>query len=180
MKRLSVILVSLILLAGCTLTATGTSPKRAAEDLLGKYQSLDEVVVKQLDAVINHEDLTATQKSDYVQLMKKQYQDLAYTIKDETIDGDTAVVKVEIEVYDLAKASSDAEAYVSSHPNELVGEDGKASDSLYEDYKVSQLKAATSRIKYTLDLGATKINNTWKLNDLSDVERQKIHGLYSA
>ena len=39
--------------------------------------------------------------------MKKQYQNLTYTIKDEEIDGDTAIVKVEIEVYDFNKAMNE-------------------------------------------------------------------------
>ena len=42
--------------------------------------------------------LSDNQKKDYKELMKKQYQNLTYTIKDEEVDGNNAIVKVEIEV----------------------------------------------------------------------------------
>jgi len=181
MKRKILILVSLlVVLAGCSLTGSTTSPKRVVEELFGNYQSLNSDVLDQLDEVIAGETLTTTQKSDYEELMRKQYQNLTYTIKDEVIDGDTAVVTVEIEVYDYAKAVKDAEAYAAENEDKFLDDKGTVSDSLYQDYKIQQLKAVTDRTKYTLDLGLTKKDNEWKLDELSDMERQKIHGLYNA
>jgi PBP1b-binding outer membrane lipoprotein LpoB len=178
MKRNIIILISLLVLAGCTITSSATSPKRAVEDMLGKYQSLDKEVTDQLDSVIAAENLTESQKKDYKDLMEKQYQNLSYEIKDETIDGDTAIVKVEIEVFDFAKANEDVEKYVTENPNQFLDANGTRSNTLYQDYKIGELKKVTDRIKYTLDLGLTKTNDNWKLDDLSDTERQKIHGLY--
>ena len=180
MKRKILILVSLlVVLAGCSLTGSTTSPKRAVEELFGNYQSLNSEVLDQLDDVIAGETLTTTQKSDYEDLMRKQYQNLTYSIKDEVVDGDTAVVTVEIEVYDLAKTNEEAENYVAEHEDEFMGDDEILSDSLYQDYKVSKLETVTDRTKYTLDFGLTKKNNKWVLDELSDMERQKIHGLYN-
>ncbi|MFA5407784.1 MAG: hypothetical protein WC343_03330 [Bacilli bacterium] len=178
-QKIIIFMASLLLLAGCTLISSAAAPKRVVEDMLGKYQTLDADVLTQLDDVIANENLTTTQASDYKELMRKQYQNLTYTIKDEAIDGDTAVVTVEIEVYDLAKASKEAESYAAEHEDEFLDEAGAASDTLYQDYKISKLKAVTDRVKYTLELGLTKTNNEWKLDDLSDAERQKIHGLYN-
>lgn len=180
MKRKIIIVISLlILLVGCTLINPTTSPKRAVEDLLGKYQSLDNKVIEQLDDVIAGETLTATQKDDYKALIRKQYQNLTYTIKDELIDGDTAVVTTEIEVFDFAKANKETDLYVSTNKDEFLDDNDVMSDVLYQDYKIKKLKDVTDRIKYTLDLELTKTDNKWKVNDLNNVERQKIHGLYS-
>jgi hypothetical protein len=179
MKRKIIILVSLLFLVGCALTNASTSPKRAVEDMFGKYQSLDSDVLDQLDDVIAGENFTSKQKSDYEALMRKQYQNLTYVIKDETIDGNTAIVTTEIEVYDYAKAIKDAETYATENPNEFLDANGQKSDALYEDYKIKQLQKVTDKIKYTLDLSLTKTDDEWKLDDLSDMERQKIHGLYS-
>lgn len=180
MKRKIVILVAiLVTLVGCAINNASTAPKRVVEDLLGKYQSLDSKVLDQLDDVIADENLTDAQKGEYEELMRKQYQNLTYTIKDEAIDGDKAVVTTEIEVYDYGKANKATDDYVADHQSEFLGDDNKFSDALYEDYKLDKLKAVTDRVKYTLDLGLTKSGNDWKLDDLSDAERQKIHGLYS-
>lgn len=181
MKRKIIILAAiLVTLVGCGITNASTSPKRVVEDLFGKYQSLDDKVLDQLDDVIAGENLTASQKDDYEQLLRKQYQNLTYTIKDEKVDGDKAVVTTEIEVYDFAKANKATDDYVADHQSEFQGDDNKFSNTLYQDYKIKKLQAVTDRIKYTLDLSLTKSGNDWKLDDLSDTERQKIHGLYSA
>ena len=59
------------------------------------------------------------QKSTYSDIMKKQYKDMTYKIKDEVIDGDTATVTAEIEVYDYYKINKDAENYYNSNPDEF-------------------------------------------------------------
>ncbi|MDD2203016.1 MAG: hypothetical protein PHT75_01700 [Bacilli bacterium] len=181
MKHKILILVSLIVvLVGCSLTDSGIAPKRVVEEMLGNYQSLNSEVLNQLDKVIAGENLTIAQKDDYEELMRKQYQNLTYSIKEEVIDGDTAVVTVEIEVFDYAKAIDDAEIYAAENEDKFLDKEGAASESLYQDYKIEQLKTVTDKIKYTLDLGLTKEDNKWKLDDLSDMERQKIHGLYNS
>jgi hypothetical protein len=180
MKRKILILVSLlVVLAGCSLVGSTTSPKREVEKLLGNYQSLNSDVLNQLDEVIAGETLTSAQKDDYKELMRRQYQNLTYSIKDEVIDGDTAVVTVEIEVYDYAKEIKNAETYAAENKDKFLNDSGTVSDSLYQDYKIQQLKTVSDKVKYTLDLGLTKKNDEWKLDELSDMERQKIHGLYN-
>jgi hypothetical protein len=171
--------MSLLVLVGCSISSVSTSPKRAVEDLLGNYQSLDTDVTNQLDNVVTSENLTNQQKADYKELMRKQYQNLTYTIKDEVVDGNNAIVTVEIEVFDFAKTNQDIQTYVNDHSTEFKDATGQTSNTLYQDYKLDKLKTTTDRIKYTLDLGLTKTDDKWKLDDLSDMERQKIHGLYS-
>ena len=64
----------------------------------------------QLDEVVNQDTtLSAEQKEIYTSVIKNQYQNLTYTIKDETVDGNSAMVEVEIDVRDLNKALTEAD-----------------------------------------------------------------------
>ncbi len=47
------------------------------------------------------------------------------------------------------------------------------------DYKIKQLKDVTDKAKYDITFYLTKDENgEWVLEDISDIDRQKIHGLY--
>ncbi len=177
-QKLWILLCIAVLLVGCTASSKVASPTKAVENLFNKYQMLDEDVLNQLDNVIARQNLTEQQKKDYNELIRKQYQNLSFKVKDETADGETAVVTIEIEVYDYARASEETETYAAEHEDEFLGEDKNLSDSLYENYKISKMKEIKERTKYILDIGVTKKDGEWKVNNLSDMERQKIHGLY--
>ena len=121
-----------------------------------------------------------TQSTSYKELMKKQYKDLTYTIKEELIDGNNATVTVEIEVYDYNKAINDAETYYKNNPNEFKNSDGGIDEEKYMDYKIKKMEAVKDKIKYTLNLTLTKKDKKWVLNDISESDRQKLHGLYNS
>ena len=174
----------LLLVAGCANTMN--TPTKKVEELLGKYQKMDTAVLTQLDNVIA-EDTTMTdeQKKEYRSLMEKQYQNLSYKIKGEEITGDDATVEVEIEVLDYATSINESKKYYSEHRDEFKDEEIDKTDTMvdedskYIDYKIKMLKNVTDRKKYdiTFNLRKDKDDN-WKLEDISDTDRQKIHGLY--
>ena len=174
----------LLLVAGCANTMN--TPTKKVEELLGKYQKMDTAVLTQLDNVIA-EDTTMTdeQKKEYRSLMEKQYQNLSYKIKGEEITGDDATVEVEIEVLDYATSINESKKYYSEHRDEFKDEEIDKTDTMvdedskYIDYKIKMLKNVTDRKKYdiTFNLRKDKDDN-WKLEDISDIDRQKIHGLY--
>ena len=114
--------------------------------------------------------MTATQKEDYRNILKRQYQNLVYTVKDETVDGDKAKVTVEIEVYDLYKITNEADKYYTTSPDEFK-------DDI--DYRLSKLKEAKDKVKYTIEFNLTKVDNVWIIDDINEETRQKIHGLYA-
>ena len=103
MKNIGKIVVSafilLLVIVGCSNNMS--TPTNKVEEFLGKYQSMDEDVLKQLDQVIKDDDtMNDDQKDKYKALMEKQYQNLSYKIENEDIQGDSATVDVEIEVLD--------------------------------------------------------------------------------
>lgn len=178
MKKFLLLIISLFLLVGCENVMN--NPTKRVEAFLNKYQTMDNDVLSQLDDTLNNDaTLTDDQKKDYKDLMKKQYQNLMYTIKDEEVNGDTATVKVEIEVYDFNKAMTEADNYLLEHQDEFINEDNSIDNEGFMDYKINQMKNTNEKVKYTIDFTLTKSDDKWILDDVDEITRQKIHGIYN-
>ena len=175
MRKILIFLFSILLLTGCNTT---TSPKNEVQKLFLNYNSLSSDLLIQLDSVINTEELTLEEKDKYKEVLKRQYEDLKYKIKDEVVDEDKAVVTVEIEVYNLAKVINEAQEYLNANRDQFYI-DRKFSNELFWDYKLDNMIKTSERIKYDLDLTLTKIDNKWVLDELLESNRQKIHGLFN-
>lgn len=216
MKKLGKVFVLLFLVltlfTGCGNMAN--TPTKKVEEFLGKYQSMDSEVLTQLDNIIASDDsMSDEQKKNYRAALERQYQNLSYKIKDETIDGDTATVDVEIEVLDYATSISESKKYYQEHPDEFDKKDENNNDnnndnnddnndSLVEDaaeagedamdavedaiensasyieYKLKQLEIVNDKTKYTITFNLVKEDGEWKVENLSDEDIQKLHGLY--
>ena len=173
-----VLMFSIFWLTGCNNLMN--TPTKKVELLLSKYQKNDEEVIKQLgDTLLSDTILNVNEKNTYKELLEKQYSDLMYTVKDEAIDGKTAVVEVEIEVYDYNKAITESEDYLVNHQEEFMDENNMVNTEKYNDYKLEKIKNMKDRVKYTINFTLSKIDEEWIVDDLTDVERQKIHGLYA-
>jgi len=178
MKKVLLFLGAFFFMIGCDNLMN--TPTKRVEEFLNKYQTMDSVVMDQLNYTIDEDYvLNETQKEDYKTIMKKQYKDLIYTIKEETVDGNTARVRVEIEVYDYSRAIEESNNYLLNNQEEFYNEDGSVNNEKFLDYKITAIEKVTDRVKYTLDLGLTKSDDTWKMNDINEIDRQKIHGIYS-
>ena len=173
MKKLLIFLF-VLLLFGC---GEVSSPKNEVLKLFLNYNSLSSDLMIQLDSVINSEELTNEEKEKFKNILKKQYEDLKYKVIDEVVSDKTAVVSVEIEVYNLAKAIKESDEYLKNNKEEFY-KDGKFSNQLFWDYKLNRMEEQKERIKYKLDLTLTKIDKKWVLDELLESNRQKIHGLY--
>ena len=102
----------------------------------------------------------------YEDAIRKQYRDMSYEIKDEKIDGDTAVVTIEIEVMDFGKAINkyNITEYESARYHELI---------------TKELENTKEMITYTLDITLTKDEkDKWVVDDLSLENRDKLLGIY--
>lgn len=178
-KRLFMIIAVLFLVVGCGNMMN--TPTKKVEEFLSKYQTQDEDVLKQLDEVIDSAGtMTKNQKDKYRDLMKKQYQNLSYKIKDETEDGDQATIEVEIEVYDYATAITEAETHLTTNKDDFLDKDtNEIDDEKFMDYKLEQLENVKDKVKYTINFTLTKKDDKWKLDDITEIDRQKLHGLYS-
>lgn len=178
MKKIVLILFcGLFFLTGCN--SLMNTPTKKVENLLSKYQKKDEMVIAQLgDTLLEDAILSIEQKETYKKLLERQYSDLMYKIKNEVVDGKTAVVETEIEVYDYNKAIVNTENYLLEHPSEFQDENGNVNTSLYNDYKLKQINDITDRVTYTINFTLSKVNDNWIVDDLTEAERMKIHGIY--
>ena len=178
-KKIFLVIIALFLVVGCGNMMN--TPTKKVEEFLSKYQTQDKSVLAQLDDVIEDAGtLDDDQKESYRTLMKRQYQNFSYKIKDETEDGNTATVAVEIEVFDYGKAISESEVYLANNRNEFVTDvDENIVDAKkFLDYKIKQMTDTKDKVTYTINFTLTKVDDEWQLDDISDVDRQKIHGLY--
>ena len=149
MKRLFVIL-SVLFFTGCSMLDISNTPTKKVEEYLNKYQILDKEVLDQLDSVIDRKTkLNDENKKEYRELIKKQYKDLQYSIKEERIDGDEAVVSAEVIVTDFTKVINEAEVYKRGHIEEFYNEE------IYNANK-SDLTFIIDTIKQLSDLVKTK------------------------
>lgn len=178
MKKILWILLVIVCLTGCNNLMN--TPTKKVEYLLSKYQSNDSEVLKQLDeTLLTDAILTKEEKEKYKSIMQKQYKDLMYNIKNEAIDGKTAVVEVEIEVYDYAKSITNTENELLNNSENFKDSTGEVDTIKYNDYKLSNLEKVTDRVKYTINFTLSKVDEEWVVDDLTETERMKIHGLYA-
>lgn len=179
MKKFFISLLGILMLftAGCD--KIDNNPTKKVEELMSKYQMLDEEVLDDLNKTVDEEDLTDEQKERYKKLLKNQYKDLKYTIQDEKIDGDNATVETEIEVTDYTKVIQESEDYLNEHEDEFNDDKGNFSKTKYTDYKLEKMEKTNTKVKYTLELTLTKTDDEWEVDNLTETERQKIHGIYN-
>ena len=180
MKKILMSFALLLLLTGCDIgKKLDNTPTKRVETFLNKYQNWDNDVLDSLDSVIAEEALfNSEQRDKYRDIIKTNYQKMSYKIKEEEIDGDTAIVTAEIEVIDYSKVMSDAEIYRLENPEEFMTDD-EYDESKYVDYRLDKLKEAKEKVKYTLDLTLTKVDEEWLLDDLTKENEAKLNGVYN-
>lgn len=168
MKKILSMFIFLLLLVGCSLSNT---PTAQVEDLFSKYQMLDDDIQSGIDEVVQSENLTTEQQERYRKIIEKQYKNLTYEVKDEKIDGDTAIITVEIEVIDYKKVVNETNAQYQVNAGYTVEQ--------YNNIKLDNLENANDKVIYTIDFEVVKDEDgNWKLSGLTSEAIKKIQGMY--
>ncbi len=176
-KYLGLILI-LILVVGCK--NMKDTPTSHVENFMSKYQKLDSEVLNQLDMIVaNRLDLTDSQKEKYRNLMERQYQDMTYKIKDEVSDDNHATVTISVLVYDYQSAINKSEEHYNKNKEEFQKEDGSIDIEKYWDYKISEMTKVEDKKENEIVFTLHKDKNKWVLDDVSDSDREKLHGVYN-
>ena len=177
MKKLIILFVSIMLLCGCD--DINNTPTKQVESFFNKYQTLDQDVLDDLDRVIAEEEVfDTTAREEYRKLIKDQYRNLTYQIKEEKVNGDDATVTSEITVVDYSKVLAEAELYRINNLDEFKDENGNYQTSKYSNYVIEQLKKAKDKVKYTVDIKLRKIDEKWQLQGIDEITEDKILGIY--
>lgn len=176
MKKIFTIIAVLFILTGCTLL--GSAPKDAVSRFLNNYKNNSESVQRELDEYLDSQDLNEETLKDYKELYLKQYSNLKYEIKSEKIDGDSAIVEVQITVFDYYKSDKLAGDYFTANQADFVDDDGDVDFSKYFAYKIKKMLDTTDKVDYTLTLNLKKKDNKWEVEPLTHEELSKLHGTY--
>ena len=156
MKKIIILLI--LLLVACSLNNT---PEAKVEELLSKYQLLNKNIEINYQDLINDNNLTKENIKEIEKIIKKQYQNMTYEIKEEMVDGNSATVTSQIEVYNYKKIIE----------NNYLNKDYKK--------KIKELKKTKEKITYTINFKLTKNKNEkWKLKELTDEEKNKLLGIF--
>ena len=186
--------IFVILLTACSFGMNNT-PKAKVKELLDRYKNQDSSVITNLEDVIDGE-YSGEYKDRYKTLMLNQYKNLEYKITDEIIDGDTAIVTVDVTVYDFGSAIDAANTYLDEHEKEFYKKnitsneltEGENSENeakttidydKFLDYKLNLLEEVNDRKTYSIDFTLTKENDEWILDNLTNESMKKLHGLYT-
>ena len=177
MKKIIFMFICLFLLSGCN--SIDNTPTKQVESFFNKYQTLHSDVLNDLDRVISEEIVfDNTAREEYREVIKDQYKNLTYKIKDEFIDGDEATVTAEITVTDYRKVLTETETYKNEHISEFQDASGNYDSIKYSNYVIKELKKAKDKVSYTLELKLTKTDEKWHLNNLDETTEDKILGIY--
>ena len=164
-KKIFLISFILFLLVGCAMANTPTS---IVENVLMKYQKVDNDIDNAIDSVLDEQNLTEDHAKRYRKLLTDQYKNLSYEVLDERIDGDKATVTVEIEVIDYKNAIADLTFDSTIYTKES-----------FDEEKLNRLESAKDKVTYTLDLTLTKdSDDNWRIDALTNEQIKKIQGMY--
>lgn len=176
MKKVMVLICTILLLTGCT--SLNNTPKQKVEELFNNYQTLHKDVISQLDTIVSKEStFNESQKEMYKDIIKDQYKNLTYEIKDSSINGDKAVVKSEITVKDFYKVLEQANLYYEQHKDQFMDNTGSTT-SKFIDYRLDELKKAKDKVKYTIEINLTLKDKKWEIDNLTSENLDKISGIY--
>ena len=179
MKKKYLLVISMLIMIlgtfGCELMQI--TPKKKVELLLSDYQNNNDMIISELNDYIKTIATDDSTFEEYKKVYLRQYQDLKYEIKDETIDGDHAKITAQIDVYDYYKADTEAKTFITNNPNEFTN------NGVYDSkkgilYRIESLSKTNDRVTYTITINLTKVNNEWTIDNLTEEDLEKIHGTF--
>ena len=177
MKKILLLIIGLIILTGCN--ELSNTPTKRVEDFLRKYQALDNDVLTDLDRVIENEiNFTNEQRERYRDIMRKHYQNMSYIVKEEEINGNKAIITVEITVTDFNLAMDESSRHLMENPESFNNELGEYDITLYNNYRLDRLNEAKEKVKYTIHFVVTKTDGQWAVDSLDNNSLDKINGSY--
>ena len=117
-------------------------------------------------------DSNRDNNDEYKDIIKSNYQKMTYKVKNEEIDGDNAVVTVEIDVIDYTKGLDEIDNYYNENSDEFND------DNSFDKYRLDKFKEIKDKTTYTIDFTLTRINKKWNLDNPTSDIRNKISGMY--
>lgn len=176
MKKVIVLFLLILSLYGCGFS---NSPSDEVSMYLDKYNSLNDDVLIDVDNVISKEDLSSGNKDVYKEVLLRQYKNMKYEIKDESINDNSAMVKVSVNVYNYYNTNVNSENYKNEHTNEFYDINGMFDNNVYNTYRLGELLKTNDTISYDITFHLKKDENgKWILDNPNEETIQKLNGFY--
>ena len=67
---------------------------------------------------------------------------------------------------------------LKTNNSEFLDENNETDEEKFMDYKIGKMKDMKEKVTYTITFTLTKKDDMWSLDDINDIDRQKIHGIY--
>lgn len=176
---LSIVLFSMLIIlltTACSLTQT---PTDKVKSFLNQYSNLSDNVLTDLDTKVASENLSSELQKVYTDVLKRQYKNIKYEIKDEKIDGDKATVITKITVYDLYKIDKDSLNYMNNNLSEFNNTNGVYDDNMFNKYRLNEMLKTDITVDYEIEFHLNKVEGEWILESPDRETLEKIHGLYN-
>ena len=175
MKKI-IVFVLILVLFSCNFSNT---PRDRVEEYLSSYNSLSDAVVLDIDTKVAGEDLSKENKEIYKKVLLRQFENMKYEIKDESISGDKATVLVKITVFDLYRADKESNMYMNENQSEFYNVNNLFDDDLYNEYRLKKMLEASDKIEYEVKFYLNKKDDKWTLIEPNRDVLEKMHGLYN-
>ena len=154
------------------------TPTLKVSEYLSQFNSLDELVIQDMETTIQEENLSTDNMTIYRNVLQRQYQDLKYDIVEESINGDNAVVIAKITVYDLHTSKQNSETYMNEHQDEFLNTDNMFDQEGYMKYRLENMLATKDTVSHNISFNLNKKDNECVLDNIDRATLEKIHGLY--
>ena len=176
MKKIIVVLITLVLF-GCNLSNT---PSREVEKYLDNFINLSDEVRMDIDSKASVESLSGENKETYKEALIRQYENMKYEIKDESINNNNAIVKAYVTVFDYFKIDNTSKEYMNNHIEEFNDINGIFDNERYNSYRLGELLKAKDTTTYEVTFNLNKDSNgNWILENPSRETLEKINGFYT-
>ena len=147
------------------------SPAEVTKNYLEKYIKLDKEIISNIKFEYK-DNLNDDQKNIFAKAIRRQYEKMGYSILNEEINNDKAIIKTEVTVFDYNNCWNNAEDYVNIYAYRFSDEVKKV------DYKLSQMTKCKEKVTYNIKFNFIKKNNKWEMSKLSNDDIRKINGIY--
>lgn len=154
----------------------------AIKDYFLAYQTNDEISIAPLVfKVYIEEDWVDDNKDNYIEAIKRQYQDLTYKIESINKYSNTAVASIKITVYDLNDTSKEFAKYVEDLPDPYQFYDGNDgfNEKKYNQYLFNRMLKEEDRVSYTIAIELVEKDSTWEVKTISEETLEMIQGVYN-
>ena len=144
--------------------------KRKNEENTKKLKQLESNIEEQTNE-IRDKNIGIGKKIQEIDLFFEETNKYLFDLKNKCLNARQSIE-------DYYKVNKDADNYLLEHRDEFVV-DGVYDESKFIDYKLDKMSKNTDKVKFTIYFNLSKDKNgNWSLDEVSEVDEDKILGIY--